>query len=519
MENTALNTNSKTFKNLLDFIKILCLFVFCLVIYQTGFDNGFVNWDDPGLFNNEKIQHFSKETVLTIFTSVNERMYQPFTYFCFLLINQIELLNPSYFHIFSFLLHFVNSLLVMVFCQQLLSSKTRAFLIALLFASHPLQVEAVSWISATSTVIFSFFFLTASISYVRYLKQKNQAIVWYFISIICFTLGVFSKVQIVALVAVLPLLDWFFLGPGTFQKKRILDKLPYALISFASVYIHLQFQQGGTPPSNFIDENSSNYLIELLIPYQLMWYPIKILFPFQLATLYDFPNQLHWIHYLAFIPVFVSLWFIANPKTNKVLIFGLLFYVANIVLSTHIVSIFVAPYADRYAYISMLGIFIFVFSLVPQKYNRKFYVIVFLMISINTALSIKQVKTWENSFELWTHNLRYNNNANSYIGLGNYYKEKGDFEAAEKAYTKAIASEHVSTDNFKYLGHCLLGEMHQQNHMFSRAEKNYLKALAINDSNLYLYLALEALYQKTQRYEEALKMHEKAVSLGAKATN
>jgi len=64
-------------------------------------------------------------------------------------------------HWLSFGLHVANSILVMLILTLALQSSGAAFVGALLFALHPLQVEPVAYIAATPYVLGAFFALLA----------------------------------------------------------------------------------------------------------------------------------------------------------------------------------------------------------------------------------------------------------------------------------------------------------------------------------------------------------------------
>ena len=78
-------------------------------------------------------------------------------------------MNPAGYRVSNLLLHVVESLLVWIALRKI--SVPGAFLAALIFAVHPVNVEAVAWISQRKDMMAVLFFL---LSIVLYLKSEMQ---------------------------------------------------------------------------------------------------------------------------------------------------------------------------------------------------------------------------------------------------------------------------------------------------------------------------------------------------------
>lgn len=77
------------------------------------------------------------------------------------------------FHLTNLVLHVINVLLVYVLTGQLLGRSVLAFFAALVFAAHPIHVEAVSWVPARTDVLATLGVLAAVCVYIRY-RQTNR---------------------------------------------------------------------------------------------------------------------------------------------------------------------------------------------------------------------------------------------------------------------------------------------------------------------------------------------------------
>src|SRR5204863_7226115 len=83
---------------------------------------------------------------------------------------------------------------------------------ALLFGIHPMHVESVAWISERKDVLYCLFFLSACITYWRYLER--QAWPWLLATFALFVLSCLSKGMAVVFPVVMALLDFWKRRPA-----------------------------------------------------------------------------------------------------------------------------------------------------------------------------------------------------------------------------------------------------------------------------------------------------------------
>lgn len=109
------------------------------------------------------------------------------------------------FHLFNVLLHALNAILVFALGARLAASfleapaARRAALVgALLFALHPAQTEAVTYISGRSTSLMTFFYLGSVLAYARGRERGRPGLTW-FISPLLFACALLTKEAAVTL--------------------------------------------------------------------------------------------------------------------------------------------------------------------------------------------------------------------------------------------------------------------------------------------------------------------------------
>ena len=112
-------------------------------------------------------------------------------------------MQPTGYHVTNVALHLASAFLLWAVLRQL--SIPGAFLAAMLFAVHPMNVESVAWIAQRKSLLAMLFALSAVACYLRIERRsasRGSTAAWYAVSLLAFVLAALSKIS----VAVLPLL-------------------------------------------------------------------------------------------------------------------------------------------------------------------------------------------------------------------------------------------------------------------------------------------------------------------------
>ena len=406
-------------------------------IYASSLQYGFTAIDDGGqVLENPFVQTLNRESLVGMFTNATVGMYQPLTTLLFALINSVfghDSATP--FHLFSLLLHAVNAALVYRVGQRLLQHDASAFVLALLFAAHPLAVEAVCWVSATSTLLFTGCFLSVVLAYDRFLANSEQR--QYGVALGLFLLGCLTKVQMLPFIGVMFLLDYL---RGRSVRTEWTRKLPFAVIAAAFVAISLHFRGDQTA-------FTGDYAAWLLTPAQFMWYAVKAVVPIELGIVYDWPAE-PWTAWTIGAYIGLATWAVAMVRwrANRLFVFGSLFFFGNLVLHTALATTFLGPYADRYGYLSLLGLWLAAGSLVPESKRAMAVRVAGVMAVVYAGLAFAQTHHWRSTIDLWTHNLTHESATFSNGMRGALYYESGQFARAKRDFEKV---DHTPDPRFE----------------------------------------------------------------------
>jgi tetratricopeptide (TPR) repeat protein len=366
------------------------------------------------------------------------------------------------------MLHLCNTLLVYFFVKRLLALQTNGehsstlvpVIVATLFGIHTLQVESVAWISERKTVLYALFFIVSLIQYVKYIN--NKSLKTYLLSILFFILSLLAKGMAVPLSLCLICID-YYAGRNLLSKKVIWEKIPYLVISlaFGITAILAQHSLGAIQ-----QETNYSLLSHLAVAcYGFVQYFIKLCFPFHLSAFYPYPvkpGMLFPIPFYACIVLIILIIFIFWKyfRQQKAVIFGILFFLANLSIVIQLLPIGDAIMADRYVYMASIGFFFLVvyFSSKLWQRNTAYRIGVIIVLALFCLqLSVKtyqRVSVWKDSYTLWNDVLKNypENNARGYLNRGAIYFEMGKYAEASEDFKHLLSLDPFNSIARKAMG-------------------------------------------------------------------
>jgi len=156
---------------------VLCLVLVLatLAFYNPVVRNGFVNFDDTVyITTNPHVRSgLTWETFKWAFTTLDCANWHPLTWISHALDYQMFKTNPSGHHYVSVLLHAANAILLFLLLESATGLAWPSFVVASLFALHPMNVESVAWASERKSVLSMLFFLLTLHAYGWYVKRVS----------------------------------------------------------------------------------------------------------------------------------------------------------------------------------------------------------------------------------------------------------------------------------------------------------------------------------------------------------
>ena len=218
-------------------IGVFVIVAMTLLAYSRAPFNGFI-WDDETYVQNNMLLR-DIDGLQKIWIPRQTPQYYPMVFSTFWIEYQLWELNPLGYHTTNVILHLLNALLLWGIFRVLKFPLATGWLIAALFAVHPVHVESVAWITERKNVLSGFFYLTAALAYLRFDairdgevegKESKEAWGWYGLSLPLFVLALLSKSVTCSLPAALILI---MLGQRkTLSPTRILTLIPMFIVGF-----------------------------------------------------------------------------------------------------------------------------------------------------------------------------------------------------------------------------------------------------------------------------------------------
>jgi len=324
--------------------------------------------------------------------------------------------SPGGFHFTNVLLHTANTLLIFAVLRRCTGAPANSFVVAGLFAVHPLHVESVAWISERKDVLSTLFGLLSLAAYVRFAERGR--IGWYLAAWLCLLLSLMSKQMLVTLPCVFLLLDVWPLQRmtgGTITPKvfrLIVEKLPFAALSAVFCGVAVWAQSVGTALHSWERLPLGLRLSNAAVSYVV--YLGNTFWPMNLAVFYPYPTACvaAWkVATSVLLLIGVTAATLSQRRQRPFLLVGWLWYLVTLLPVIGILQVGDQARADRYMYVPQIGLLIAGTWLVADvvrtsaRNPRLAGVIAAAVLAVFTALGWNQTRYWRDSITLFRHTL------------------------------------------------------------------------------------------------------------------
>lgn len=440
----------------------------------------FVQWDDDTLlYDNPHLTGLNLLALQWMFTAFDYVVrYQPLTWLIWAAIYEFCGRAPLAYHLANLLFHCCNVALLFLLIRKLLlvvqrgetgSHGRKALLIwagagALLWAIHPLRVEAVAWASALLHCQALLFLLISALCYLETaasgISARRRA-VYFWASVLSYALSLFSYPIGLGFVLALVVLDVYPLkrfgsGPGrwwNWSARRIwLEKIPYAATAALSVGItvwaRLQVSGGWLEAAPLSEFGLAHRAMQAC--YIWAYYVWKPWVPFNLSPVYTTllsfrPTDSPFVEsalFLALVTMGVVVQRQRWPAAPALWFCYLILMVPVLGLTEH-------PHYpnDRYSYLAhVIGSIALAAALGqwcrPPRWRALALAVCLAAAVLLGALSIRQTRIWHDSLELLPYTIRKLGNdpyrADLLWRLGKFLASQGKLDEAIAQYRAAL---------------------------------------------------------------------------------
>jgi len=419
---------------------IIVLVFMGITVYANSLKGDFV-WDDQDfIVRNDFIK--SLKNVPSFFTNketlaagkLGGDNYRPLVSLTYALDYASWKLNPLGYHIMNTGLHITNAILLFYLLSLITKDRFLSFFSAIIFLVHPLQTEAVTWISGRSNVLFLFFFLISFIAYIEYKNIKHWT--FYLASLLFFSFGLLSKETTVVLPFMLLLYDRLY-GDRKEDRPGVVSYAPFFIV--IALYLFVRFAVLGR--FSQCDYWTGSLYTTLLTMSRVIAYYIRLfVYPVGLCVDYlKFPASYSIRDYrvilsLLFITIIVLSGFVFRKRMRH-LSFGIFWFFIALLPVMNIVPVKIFM-AERFLYMPLAGLAIALAAIFAYLYKMAkknvpmAYFLVFSQIALVLAcstLTIARNTDWRDAVVLYGKAIeKYPDNFRAHYNLALTYGKRGE---------------------------------------------------------------------------------------------
>jgi tetratricopeptide (TPR) repeat protein len=284
---------------------------------------------------------------------------------------------------------------------------------------------------------------------------------------------VLSKPSAICFPVVLVLLDYLLKVKLDF-KSLVINKIPFitiaVILGVATIYTRTE--------DKFINESHAYAIHERIgyAGYAILQYIYKFLLPINLSVIYPYPQNKALSLSIGYVIILLMVFgcYKLYKSKHKLLLYGILFFVVNLLLVLQFIPFGEVLTADRYMYLPMIGLSLVVANFLPspEKYFKMASVAIILIFG---TLTFMRASVWKNSISLYTDIIK--KYPHSFVALN------------------SLGAEHMLNKNYDM-------------------SLRYLNAAINENTNYYKgYYNRGLLFAQTDRMKNALQDFDKAIAL------
>jgi len=511
------------------------IFLATLVAYIPAMRGGYI-WDDD--------HYITENTTLRTLDGLRRiwlepkalPQYYPLVHTSFWVEYQLWQLHPFGYHLVNVLLHALNAILLLMVLRYL--RVQGAWLAALIFALHPVQVESVAWITERKNVLSALFYLSSFFAYLRFYdltadsdhtssnthpaasEMRDHPWLFYALSLVLFLCALLSKTVTCSLPAAILLVLWW-------KRDRICWRdlpplIPYfvvgAFLGLTTVWLE-KYHVGAQG-----EEWALSLVDRFLVAGRALWfYAAKLVWPHELTFIYprwqiDAGVWWQYLFPLTAVAVILILWLLRRQLGKGPLV-AVLFFTGTLIPALGFFDVYPMRYsfvADHFQYLASIGLIalgaagatIFFGKLGPSYRNLGYVACVGLLLAFGLGVW-KQGSIYRDAEVLYRDTISKNPNAwMAHNNLGVLLQEDSSVAAAMIHYVRAL---RIKPDN--PLTHYNMAEVLFLQEKFDEAIAHNFEALRLKPDYPKPYNSLGLIYARQGKIDAAVAHFSQALRM------
>ena len=503
-----------------------------LLAFWPALGNGFLNFDDRDyVTKNAHVRAgVTAQGIAWALTANDAANWHPLTWFSHMLDVEMFGFDPWGHHLTNLLLHLANTVLLFLLLESATGILLPSAMVAALFGVHPLHVESVAWVAERKDVLSTLLWFATAWAWIAYARRPGPG--KYLRVLAFFALGLMAKPMLVTVPLVLLLLDFWPLerwrGQGRAFLRRTLarEMVPMLILSAASASLTVWAQRAAQTVGSLETYPIPVRIANATVSYAA--YLVQCVWPFDLAVYYPHPKAaLPPAEVLASAALLVvaTAAAVLLRRSAPYLFVGWFWYVVTLVPVIGLVQVGMQARADRYTYVSLVGVFVaaaFGFDAAVRRFAtarravhagmpraRRWGPWIFpaLLVSLLVVNTRSQVALWHDSVRLFEHTLSVTaDNAVAQWILGSALADEERWDEAMAHYQEALRIRPGFAEAHDDMGVALAARGR-----FDEAIRHYRAALERMGNSARVRANLGHALQRAGRTEEALQEYLRAI--------
>lgn len=484
----------------------------CVLTYGNTLRNKFVYDDTATVVENHFIKnyrYFPKIFTRDYFLLSKESSYRPVVTLTYFLDYGLYRLNPAGYHLTNLLLHLACVLLIYKVFTLLLGGE-KAFWLALLYLTFPVNSEAVNAISFREDILVVLF---GFLSFLMYLRSKNKK-AFLLPSVLFYLLAMLAKENGIALLFLF--LAWEFVCSGSRKEiRRLLNShfLWYGLTLIFFLLLRFVILVDPTAlKTSYLAGSPAAALIR--IPLIIVKYLRRLLIPWPLRLEYSalelsISGWLLWLTAVLVVVAGVSA-FLWSYRSDQTVLFGLMWFFIAFLPTSNIIPLY-NPVAERYMYLPAIGFLLIVVQLLYRvRHVLAKQMILVVIAATYCFLTVSRNQDWKDDVTLWTRTISQMTypTARAYQALATGLSREGKTEAAAKLLRTAIKIDERYYGAYNELGNAL-----SEQGKTEEAVRYYRAGLKMAPESPVLHNNLGVALAKQGKLQEAAIHYDRALQL------
>jgi hypothetical protein len=496
----------------------LLLLALSFAAHAPSLQNGFI-WDDDQYVVNNPLLHRG-DGLLRIWSDVRATdQFYPLVHTSFWLEVQLWGMHPFHFHFFNIALHALAALLLWRFLAYL--RLPGAYLAALVFALHPMQVESVAWILERKNVLCGAFCYGALLLLLPVVESADEALTpprlrRYLAGLLLFAGAMFSKTVACALGPTLLLLVWWRRGP--LRPRHLLLVTPTLVLGagLGLLTAYLERSQVGASGAEWAYSPADRVLIagrSLFFYLQgYVWPGERVFMPVRFQIDAGEPRQ---YLYPAAVVLLAGLLWAARKRIGRGPIVALLIFCGTMFPALGFIDIYPMRYAlafDHYAYLAspaliapLVALAVRALGALPAMVAGGGLMAAVGVLALYASMTWQQSIHYESMESIFRHTLVHN--PDSWLAhrhVANAARARGELDEAIVHYREALRikpGDEASHNN--------LGIIFSEKGDLRAATRHFERARELRPGFAPTYRNLAIAYSLQGRKEEARAMFER----------